>query len=430
MTQMVTVAYHTLGCKVNQCETESVRSSLEMLGFATASFNSRADVYIINTCGVTSTADGKSRAAVRRARRANPDGFVVVTGCSAELDPAGVARNQDADLVIGNADKDTIPERVAARFASVLQGGTARQDGVRPRLRTRAMVKAQDGCDRFCSYCVVPFARRGMRSRPPGEVLSEIESLAGLGYREVVLTGIRLGAYEYGGMRLADLLRRACGVVGVERIRLSSIEPWEVDDSLLDSMDHPRVCRHLHIPLQSGDDSVLERMNRPYTSDDYRRTVARARERIPGIGITTDVIAGFPGETEDAFANTCRMVEETEFARLHVFRYSARPQTAAAAMDGQVDAGTRKHRARALAELGRLGAIRFGTAHIGKTLEVLVESRAGAAEHLTGFADNYLEVRFRGDRRLTGRVVPVRIERVGEDMRCVGVGLHILQDSE
>lgn len=426
MASMLTAAYHTLGCKVNQCETEGIRASLERLGFVTAPFGSRADVYIINTCCVTSTAESKSRSAVRRARRANPDGFVVVTGCCAELDPAAVARDCDADLMIGNTDKDSISERVAARFASALPERATLSRKVRPRLRTRAMVKAQDGCDHFCSYCVVPFARRGMRSRPPDEVLAEIRSLADFGYREIVLTGIRLGAYESDGKRLPDLVRDARTVSGVERIRLSSVEPWEVDDSLLDSMDHPHVCRHLHIPLQSGDDSVLELMNRPYSSEDYTRTVARARERIPGIGITTDVIAGFPGETEDAFANTCRVIDEISFARLHVFRYSARPRTAAAGMDGQVDANTKRQRAHVLSELGRLGAIRFGTAHIGKTLDVLVESRASAAEHLTGFADNYLEVRFRGDGRLVGRVVPVRIERVCEDLRCEGVGLHIL----
>ncbi len=283
---MLTIAYHTLGCKVNQYETEKIRESLETAGFETVPFDSPADAYVINTCTVTAVADSKSRAVVRRAHRQNPGAFIVVAGCYAELESDILASIEGIDLLIPNEEKNTIPQRIAARFEAACL--TSRSSGsqlsalrsqpeIRPRTRTRAVVKVQDGCDHFCSYCIIPYARPRKYSRPLEEVLAELRSLARFGYKEIVLTGIRLGSYEDGSARLPELMRAASEIDGIHRIRLSSIEPWEVDDSLLDAMELPKLCRHLHVPLQSGDDQTLRRMNRPYDSAQYASLIERIR---------------------------------------------------------------------------------------------------------------------------------------------------------
>lgn len=280
------------------------------------------------------------------------------------------------------------------------------------------MVKVQDGCDQFCSYCIVPHARNRKWSRPVGEVIAEVRALAEFGYKEVVLTGIRLGNYEsqisnYELRKgLAELVSSVAAVDGIERIRLSSIEPWEVDDDLLDAMRSPKVCRHLHIPLQSGDDDVLRRMNRPYTAAQYLETVSSVRSSTPGIGITTDVIVGFPGETDEAFGNTRRVIEEAGFSRLHVFRYSPRERTPAASMPDQVPAEVKKQRAENLIELGAAMMRRFVESLVGETLDVLVETQSEQGHHLVGFTDNYVETRIPGDASLRGKIVPVRIAGV------------------
>jgi threonylcarbamoyladenosine tRNA methylthiotransferase MtaB len=421
---MLTISYHTLGCKVNQYETEKIREALEAAGFKTVPFGSRADVCVINTCSVTHVADGKSRSAIRRALKANPDAYIVVTGCYSELEPSHVRAIEGVDLVARNDEKESIPERIAARLAEGNHTATSPRHSALPRVRTRAIVKVQDGCDQFCAYCIVPHARPGKRSRPMEDALAEIRSLAEFGYREIVLTGIRLGSYADGESRLPELIRAVADVEGVERIRLSSIEPWEVDDALLDAVAHPKVCRHLHIPLQSGDDAVLERMGRPYSRARYMDIITRVRERIPGIGITTDVIAGFPGETEAEFENTCGVVEEAAFSRLHVFRYSPRKRTRAAEMTGQVDASTKKARADRLSEMGALAVRRFAESMVGLVVEVLVERQSrhirSDGNHLTGFADNYVEVTFPGDASLVGSVARVRIVGVDQHGRALG----------
>ncbi len=428
MVHVTAIAYHTLGCKVNQYETEKIREELERAGLVTVPFSSPADAYIINTCSVTSVADGKSRAAVRRALRQNPDAYVIVAGCYAELEPGSIRAIEGVDLVVPNAEKDAIPERLVAHFAgSRLQAreeasGRARPERAlaRPRVRTRAVVKVQDGCDQFCSYCIVPHARNRKWSRRIDDVVAEVRALAKFGYKEVVLTGIRLGNYELGS-GLPGLIRAVGEIDGIERIRLSSIEPWEVDDALLDAMQSSKVCRHLHIPLQSGDDSVLRRMNRPYTAAQYLQTTARVRQWIPGVGITTDVIVGFPGETEEAFGNTRRVIEEAGFSRLHVFRYSPRERTPAASMPDQIPAEVKKQRAENLIELGADMMRRFAGSMIGETLDVLVETQSKQAGTLVGFTDNYIETRLPGDSSLKGSILRVRVVGVERDGTAVGV---------
>ena len=414
---MFKVAYITLGCKVNQYETEKIRELLEAAGFSTVPAGATADIYVINTCSVTSVADGKSRAAIRKAIRTSPDAYIVVAGCYAELEPEQISAIEGVDMVVSNSEKDEIAERLIARFGSTSDFGQLR---VRPRMRTRAVVKVQDGCEQFCAYCVIPYARSGKRSRPLADVIAELEELAEFGYKEVVLTGIRLGSYECGNVHIPELVRAAAGVDGIERVRLSSIEPWEVDDALLDAMQLPYVCRHLHIPLQSGDDAVLRAMNRPYNSAEYLRIIDSVRSRIPGIGITTDVIVGFPGETDECFANTCAAVKGAEFSRLHVFRYSPRERTAAASMPNQVDAEKKKERAEKLAHMGKMGIITFAQSMVGRTLDVLVEREDKSSKLFTGFADNYVDVAFSGGSRLKGEVAGVRIISVDSEGRARG----------
>ena len=449
---MLTIAYHTLGCKVNQYETEKIRESLETAGFETVPFDSPADAYVINTCTVTAVADSKSRAAIRRAHRHNPEACVIVTGCCAQLEPDRIASIEGVDLLIPNDEKDTIPQRITARFEAAHRTNVSSgspllalrsPSKIRPRTRTRAVVKVQDGCDHFCSYCVVPYARPRKCSRPVGEVLAELKSLAGFGYKEIVLTGIRLGSYEDGAARLPELVRRASEIDGIHRIRLSSIEPWDVDDSLLDAMELPKVCRHLHLPLQSGDDQTLRLMNRPYDSAQYIGLIERVRSRINGVGITTDVMVGFPGESEHAFENTCALVDKVGFSRIHVFRYSPRRQTSAASMPDQVDARTKKLRADRMIEMGKGAMRRFAGSLISETAQVLVESRAGSSKVLTGLADNYVQVNFPvsgfgsadnrraapsaksrntgvSDASLEGEIVAVRVTGVNRDGVATG----------
>jgi len=446
---MPTVAYYTLGCKVNQYETEQIRVALENAGFQTVPFGSKADVYVINTCTVTKAADAKSRAAVRKAGRLNRDAFIVVTGCYAELEPETVSRIDRVDLVVGNREKENIPKLIVANFSSrnsqyresaADEAGFASvsqtADRVLPRIRTRAIVKVQDGCDHFCTYCVVPFARPDVQSRPLVEIIDEVKALVDCGYKEIVLAGIRLGSYEAGKSRLPDLIAEVAGVAGVERIRLSSIEPWEVDDLLLDVMRLPKVCRHLHIPLQSGDDTILARMNRPYSAEQYLSLVNLIREKIPGVGITTDVMVGFPGESELAFENTCEVVWRAQFSRLHVFRYSVRPRTLASSMPDQIPERAKTQRAAKLINIGRESAKSFAQNWIGRTLDVLAETTVAVGKDektscakmlpcegamvLKGFSDNYIEVHFLGRSGVTGKIVPVRILDVDDLGRAIG----------
>ena len=428
---MPTVAYCTLGCKVNQYETEKIRQALEQAGFTTVPFNTPADIYLVNTCSVTAVADSKSRSAIRRALKLNPSAVVFVTGCYAELEPDFIRNALGINHIISNLDKETAAQKIIAQFntdSSVQSIVCATEKPVpQLRIRTRAVVKVQDGCDQFCSYCIIPHARSIKSSRCIADVEQEIRSLATFGYKEVVLTGIRLGSYEsddsqvdgskyHAQKKLPDLITAVAEIDGIERIRLSSIEPWEVDEALLEAMKSAKVCRHLHIPLQSGDDEVLKLMNRPYTAEQYRQTVDAVRSQIPDIGITTDVIVGFPGESERAFGNTCALIEDIGFSRIHVFRYSPRERTPAATTPGQVHAEEKKQRAEKLISIGIDGQRRFAKSLIGKSASVLVERQVSGSNHLAGFTDNYVETRFPGDISLRGQVVSVKI--VAVDQNC------------
>jgi threonylcarbamoyladenosine tRNA methylthiotransferase MtaB len=400
-----------LGCKVNQSEMEAAARLLRQGGVPLVDPDRGADLVLVNTCTVTSIADEKSRSAVRRARRANPDARVVVTGCSVQVDPesfrvidpaadlvdndskgvllaefealAGVPRERDARAPL----KAALPTLAGVEAASPVDGIADDRASVE---RTRAFVKVQDGCSFHCTYCIIPRARGAERSLPPEAVLADVRRALAAGHREIVLTGINIGTYDGGwsergargsharsALTLAGLVRRLLAETPVERIRLSSIEPQHVDDDLLATwvQGAPRTLPHLHLPLQSGDDGVLRRMGRRYTAAEYAGVVERARTAIPGVAIHADVIAGFPTEDDEAFARSRAFLRGLDPAGLHVFRYSARPGTPATRMAGQVDERTKKARAAELLAVAADARAAFARAGLGTTTRVLVESR-------------------------------------------------------
>ncbi|MGV8079567.1 MAG: tRNA (N(6)-L-threonylcarbamoyladenosine(37)-C(2))-methylthiotransferase MtaB [Syntrophales bacterium] len=433
-------ALATLGCKVNQCETAALAEALRAAGFSVVPFAERADVFIINTCTVTARTDFQSRQLIRRACRTNPAAAVVVTGCYAQCRPEELRRIPGVRLIAGNGEKDRLPEILKeivraenpeGAEPSVLVGDirNCREAGSLwagsfPD-HTRAFLKIQDGCDAACSYCTIPRARGPIRSVLPRDVLQRLRRLAESGYREVVLTGIHLGAYGRdlrGGGDLTDLLVRIEEEGIVDRLRLSSIEPGEIPDRMLALLRRgTSLCRHLHIPLQSGDDGTLRAMNRTYGREYYRALVERIAAEVPGCAVGADVMVGFPGEDSRAFANTVCLIEDLPLAYLHVFPYSRRPGTPAADYPEQVEDGEKKVRAAVLRELGNRKRQEFAAQLVGKELEVLLEDGTDRETGLRkGFSGEYVRVLVtNGEKKHVNRLVPVVPEEMREG-RLVG----------
>ncbi|MEW6428809.1 MAG: tRNA (N(6)-L-threonylcarbamoyladenosine(37)-C(2))-methylthiotransferase MtaB [Thermodesulfobacteriota bacterium] len=420
------VAMTTLGCKVNQFESAAFTAGFRDKGAVLVAFSQPADVYVINTCAVTAKAAMQSRQMIRRALKANPDARIVVTGCYSQ-----VASQEVFDLIdhpvciVGNGCKDRLVDIALASEHCDLEmfmADIGRQKEI-CRLpvsdfadRTRAFLKIQDGCDRFCSYCIVPYARGPSRSLPPDEVESQAAALIGRGYREIVLTGIHIGMY---GLDLAPphsldgLLDRLTVAAAPVRYRISSLESAEITERLLDLIAaRPAVMPHLHIPLQSGDDEILARMNRPYTAARYRQTVERCLARLPDAAIGVDVLVGFPGETSEQFGNTCALLEELPVTYLHVFPYSRRPGTVAAEMKGQVAKGEKDARVARLRELDGAKRAAFYRRHLGSVRPVLAENRNNSLRLMRGFTDNYIPVHFDAPAETGNRIVMVRLDRV------------------
>lgn len=388
---------------------------------------SSADIVVVNTCTVTNTADGKSRREIRKVLRRNPGALVVATGCAAEIDGPGVQHATGAHLVIANRDK-------AAVVASALDLG--RRTGLRmapleedavpanaascrlPSLgRTRALLMVQDGCGYRCSYCIIPAARPVRRSRDMEEIVAEAASLAAQGYREIVLTGISIGSWRSGGRRLHHLLGRLASVPGIARVRLSSVEPKTVTSSLLDAFaDLPALCRHLHIPLQSGDDATLSDMNRYYDTAFFARLVDEIRKRLPDAAISTDVITGFPTETDERFENTVRFCREMDFCKIHVFPFSPRAGTPAATMKDEVGPSRRRERTARLIALSEEGAQRWAERHVGMRVTVLAEPMDAATGLYSGLTANALRVHWKSGGTVVGDLadIAVREARGGE----------------
>lgn len=405
------VTLRTLGCKLNQAETEQLACRFARAGWRVTD-GDRADVCIINTCTVTHIADRKSRHLIRMLKKQNPQGRVIATGCYAQRAPEALLK-AGADFAAGNAEKEHLAEQVCADFiaGSTSCNSAASLDGSG---RVRSFIKIQDGCSNFCSYCIVPYVRGRESCLARDDIVARIRDRVEAGYREVVLTGTRIGTYSHEGLDLADLVNRILSTTAIERLHLSSLEPDDVTDGLLDVCKSECVCRHFHLALQHGSDSVLARMNRRYTTAEYERAVERIRNILPSAAITTDIMAGFPGESEDEFKESLDFCRRMDFAALHVFPYSPRPGTGAAAMPHQVSEPLKKERSRTMLELARKSKQRFERKFAATQLSVLWENEEEQGSGLySGLSDNYLRVYTRSRQNLTNRILPVltRLEK-------------------
>jgi threonylcarbamoyladenosine tRNA methylthiotransferase MtaB len=425
------VAFATLGCRLNQVDSQHLQAALEARGFATVPFGAAADVVVVNTCTVTARAEVSDRQAIRRARRANPDARVVVTGCWAQTSAEEVARVAGVDLIAGNADKGRLPALVEALLgapraaAPRLEVGDLRDarlvEGApraRPLIRARAFVKVQDGCQHRCAFCIVPRARGASRSLDPKLVADEVRLLVEAGHPEVTLTGVDLGHYGADLVprtTLAALLRDLVEIDGLHWLRLSSMLPAYFTGDVLEVLTGaPAIAPHFHVPLQSGSDRVLRAMRRPYTASTYRALVERLAAAIPRLGLGADVIAGFPGETDEEARATEALIEALPFTYLHVFPYSDRKGTEAAASAGHVEGATIARRAARLRALGAARAGAFRRSLVGRVEDVLVlETRDRVSGGLVGLTGNYVEVVFDGPDALTRRVARVRLTGAG-----------------
>lgn len=421
---MKRIAFYTLGCKVNQADTASMEAIFRKAGYKVVGFNEQADIYLINTCVVTNMGQRKSRQIINRAVRSNPLALTVVTGCYPQTAPDEVKNIAGVDVIIGNQERGRIVELAEQALA-------AKQDEVLDNVhkitvdtqfeeldagtetdKTRAFLKIQEGCNQYCTYCIIPYARGPLRSRSLDSIREEIGKLVAAGYKEVVLIGIHLGCYgkEHGGsLTLYDAVKAALSVEGLKRLRLGSLESVEVEPRLLDLMrEDKRLCRHLHLPLQSGCDKILHAMHRPYDTARFKELLTEIRNTLPDIMITTDIIVGFPGETDEDFKQTLDFAAECGFAKMHVFPYSKRKGTPAEKMPQQVEDTVKQQRAAALAELDNKMQQQAMEAVIGSNVEVLFEQPVDDT-HIEGLAGDYLRVLVAGDAKLCGEIASVKI---------------------
>ncbi|KJL04758.1 tRNA (N(6)-L-threonylcarbamoyladenosine(37)-C(2))-methylthiotransferase MtaB [Priestia aryabhattai] len=427
---MSTVAFHTLGCKVNHYETEAIWQLFKGQGYERVEYEQTADVYVINTCTVTNTGDKKSRQVIRRAVRKNPDAVICVTGCYAQTSPAEIMAIPGVDIVVGTQDRVKMLDYIEQfkKERQPINGvGNIMKTRVYEELdvpaftdRTRASLKIQEGCNNFCTFCIIPWARGLMRSRDPKEVVAQAQQLVDAGYKEIVLTGIHTGGYgeDMKDYNLAQLLRDLeSQVKGLKRIRISSIEASQITDEVIEVLDQSEmVVRHLHIPLQSGSNTVLKRMRRKYTMEFFGERLNRLKEALPGLAITSDVIVGFPGETEEEFMETYNFIKEHGFSELHVFPYSKRTGTPAARMTDQIDEEVKNQRVHRLIELSNQLAKEYASTFEGEVLEVIPEEKYKEDPEsglYVGYTDNYLKVVFKASEEMVGKLVKVKITKAG-----------------
>lgn len=422
---MAKIAFYTLGCKVNQADTASMENLFLRSGHQLVSFDGEADVYIINTCVVTNTGQRKSRQTIHRAIRKNPNALIVVTGCYPQTAAEEVKAIAGVDMIIGNQDRAQIVQLVEERLAHrqtdtldavhKLTASTAFEEMAAGDItdKTRAFLKIQEGCNQFCTYCIIPYARGPLRSRSLESIRTETQRLISAGFKEIVLIGIHLGCYgkeNPDGPTLYDAVKTVLDVPGVQRLRLGSLESVEVEPRLLTLMqEDARFCRHLHLPLQSGCDKTLQAMHRPYTTAKFKTLLADIKTKVPDIAITTDVIAGFPGETEADFETTCKFAESCGFSKMHIFPFSARKGTPAEKFAGAVTEAVKKERADILSRIDETMHKTFLQAMVGQKTEVLFEQPAGE-DYFEGLTGNYQRVFVKsGGRNLGGEILPVKI---------------------
>ena len=418
---MKRASLHTLGCRLNQAETAVLAARLRHDGYHIVEYGEPTDLLVVNTCSVTEDAERTCRYVIRKTLRHSPDAFVAVTGCYAQTGVQQLRTIPGIDLIVGNQFKWDLPSCLPAPHDLKKQPDTEvlhtrtidREDFTLPTYgepdSTRALVKIQDGCNVMCSFCLIPFARGHERSRLRDDVIREAEILVAGGYREIVLTGVNIGQYRQDGLNLVGLIAQLEAINGLDRIRISSIEPTTITMDLIDRMaSSSKLCPYLHIPLQSGDDTILASMNRPYNIEKFVHLIHRAVAEIPNLGLGTDVMVGYPGESEKAFEHTLDIARELPFSYFHVFTYSPRPGTAATKVPNQIPVAVARERAKILADLSRLKRLAFAERYIGSTVSVLFES--GSADGFrVGVTANFLKVSVPSALDLTNHLKEVRI---------------------
>ena len=421
------VAFYTLGCKVNQYETESIKNQLLRKNYIETNFEEEADIYIVNSCTVTSVADRKTRNMLRRAKKINPNGIVIVTGCYAQTNSKELLEMEEIDYVIGNSDKNAIVnfiEDIENRTMEKVKNHNIFLDNeyteyefATLREMSRAYVKIQDGCNNFCSYCKIPFARGKSRSRKKNNIIKEIEKLVEEGFKEIILIGINLGAYGEDldeGENFESLLRTILETTGLERVRIGSVYPDKISDEFVEMFQNKKLMPHLHISLQSCDDEVLKKMRRKYGSSLIEERLLKLREKVKDMEYTADVIVGFPGETEEMFQNSYNLIEKIGFSGIHIFQYSDRENTLASSFTDKIDAKIKKERADRLETLKTQMAEKERKKYIGKFLNVLLEERADG--YLYGYSENYLRVKLKDNGAEINSIIEIKINSLKKEM--------------
>lgn len=423
------VAFYTLGCKVNQYETEAMSEIFENLGYETVDFGKKADVYIINTCTVTGLSARKSRQMIRRAKTLNEKAIVAVVGCYPQTSPEEVSGIPGVDIIIGTKERSRIMEyiqRVRDHGAKVNAVSNIMNNNSFEELRidkykgrTRAFIKIQDGCSQFCSYCIIPYARGPVRSRLPEDIMAEVFKLSKNGFKEAVLTGIHIASYgkDLEDIGLLDLIKKIHEVEGISRIRLGSIEPSTITEEFAAAAGNlHKLCPHYHISLQSGCDETLKRMNRKYTTEEYKNVIKLLRDNVEDVSFTTDVMVGFPGETDEEFETTYQFLQEISFAQMHVFKFSPRKGTKAANLTGQVDSVVKEERSLRVLRLSAENTLEFNRKHTGRIMPVLYEQGIKSMEGFyEGLTPNYIRVLCRGKDNMKGRIIETCLLEAKDD---------------
>lgn len=424
---MKTFSILTLGCKVNQYESEAMKELFEKNQYVEVDKETDvADVYIVNTCTVTNLSDRKSRQYIRRAKRENPDAIVAVVGCYSQVSPKEVESLEDVDIIIGTSERERVVElcenykkdQGKINIVRSLKGDREFQKikTTREHIMTRSYMKVQDGCNRFCSYCIIPYARGEIRSRTIDDSLEEAKVLAKAGYKEIVLTGIHIGSYgkDLGDKRLIDLIEAIGKVQGIERIRLSSVEPVIITDEFMErALETKKLCDHFHLSLQSGSNKILKAMNRRYTREEYMEKCQIIRKYMPYAGLTTDIIVGFPTETDEDFNDSLDLVEKVKFSKIHVFKYSKRKGTPAASMKNQVDGNIKIERSEKLLETNDRLMEEFIEKNKNRSLKVLFEERKG--DYYEGYTTNYIRCKLKTQEELKNKIINVKIKGVEKE---------------
>lgn len=425
---MESVSFYTLGCKVNQYETDAMAESFRNNGYEIKNHNEISDIYVINTCSVTNLGERKSRQFIRRAKKENPESIICVVGCYAQISPEEVSNIEGVDLIIGTKEKSKIVElcekvkkentkiNTVENVMNITKFEELESNSIQE--NTRAYIKIQEGCNQFCSYCIIPYARGPIRSREFDNIIKEAKTLVDKGFKELVLTGIHVASYgkDLGEISLIDVIEAVHKIEGLERIRLSSIEPMLITEKFMNRLKKlEKVCPHFHLSLQSGSDTVLYRMNRKYNTKEYKERVDIIRNFMPDAAITTDIIVGFPGETEEEFQETYNFVKEIEFASVHVFKYSKREGTPAANHKNQVHGTIKNNRSKKLIELTNRGHLDFLKKFLGAEREILIETSSKKSGYMEGYTDNYIRVAIKGSEELENQIVNTKLIEIDDD---------------